>query len=112
MFLRVWLREMPQLSRCQGEINGIVFLGASPNHQTDGLKSRSLFIVAREDRNDSGPEVARNNSCVNLSPSAGRYSDGMRNDSVSEATLELFDLACNSDLGRVVGYSEVDQEIA
>jgi len=36
----------------------------------------------------------------------------MRNDSVSEATLELFDLACNSDLGRVVGYSEVDQEIA
>lgn len=37
-----------------GEIDGIVFLGAAPNLPADGLKSRSLFIVAREDRNDSG----------------------------------------------------------
>jgi len=37
-----------------GEIDGVVFLGASPNLPADGLKSRSLFIVAREDRNDSG----------------------------------------------------------
>lgn len=40
-----------------GEIDGIVFLGASPNLPAGGLKSRSLFIVAREDRNDSGPRL-------------------------------------------------------
>jgi pimeloyl-ACP methyl ester carboxylesterase len=33
-----------------GEIDRIVFLGAAPNLPADGLKSRSLFIVAREDR--------------------------------------------------------------
>jgi pimeloyl-ACP methyl ester carboxylesterase len=37
-----------------GEIDRVVFLGAAPNLPADGLKSRSLFIVAREDRNDSG----------------------------------------------------------
>jgi pimeloyl-ACP methyl ester carboxylesterase len=42
-----------------GEIERIVFLGAAPNLPADGLKSRALFIVAREDRNDSGPRLPR-----------------------------------------------------
>jgi pimeloyl-ACP methyl ester carboxylesterase len=37
-----------------GEIDRIVFLGSAPNLPADGLKSRSLFIVAREDSNGSG----------------------------------------------------------
>ena len=37
-----------------GEIDRIVFLGAAPNLPADGLKSRALFIVARDDRNDAG----------------------------------------------------------
>jgi pimeloyl-ACP methyl ester carboxylesterase len=37
-----------------GEIDRIVFLGAAPNLPADGLKSRSLFIVARDDSNESG----------------------------------------------------------
>jgi alpha/beta superfamily hydrolase len=36
-----------------GEIDRIVFLGAAPNLPADGLKSRSLFIVAREDSDGS-----------------------------------------------------------
>jgi pimeloyl-ACP methyl ester carboxylesterase len=40
-----------------GEINRVVFLGASPNLPADGLKSRSLFIVAREDREGSTPRL-------------------------------------------------------
>lgn len=36
-----------------GEIDRVVFLGAAPNLPADGLKSRSLFIVAREDRDGS-----------------------------------------------------------
>jgi dienelactone hydrolase len=40
--------------RSPGEIDRIVFLGAAPNLPADGLKSRSLFIVAREDSNGSG----------------------------------------------------------
>ena len=40
-----------------GEIDRIVFLGAAPNLSADKLKSRSLFIVAREDGNDSGPRL-------------------------------------------------------
>jgi pimeloyl-ACP methyl ester carboxylesterase len=40
-----------------GEIDRIVFLGAAPNLSADKLKSRSLFIVAREDRNDSGARL-------------------------------------------------------
>jgi pimeloyl-ACP methyl ester carboxylesterase len=40
-----------------GEIDRIVFLGAAPNLQADGLKSRALFIVAREDSNGSGPRL-------------------------------------------------------
>lgn len=40
-----------------GEIDRIVFLGAAPNLSAEGLKSRSLFIVARDDRNDGGPRL-------------------------------------------------------
>ncbi|MGC2298620.1 MAG: alpha/beta fold hydrolase [Acidobacteriaceae bacterium] len=40
--------------RAPGEIDGIVFLGAAPNLPADRLRSRTLFIVARDDRNDSG----------------------------------------------------------
>ncbi|MGA2538008.1 MAG: alpha/beta fold hydrolase, partial [Terracidiphilus sp.] len=38
-----------------GEIDRIVFLGSAPNLLADGLKSRALFIVAREDSSGSGP---------------------------------------------------------
>jgi len=37
-----------------GEIDRIVFIGAAPNLPADGLKSRALFIVARDDSNESG----------------------------------------------------------
>ncbi len=37
-----------------GEIDGVVFLGAAPNLPADGLKSRALFIVARDDSSGSG----------------------------------------------------------
>jgi pimeloyl-ACP methyl ester carboxylesterase len=37
-----------------GEIGRIVFLGAAPNLSAEKLKSRVLFIVARDDANDSG----------------------------------------------------------
>ena len=40
-----------------GEIDRIVFLGAAPNLSAEKLKSRSLFIVAREDRNHSGARL-------------------------------------------------------
>ena len=40
-----------------GEIDRIVFLGAAPNLSAEKLKSRALFIVAREDRNDSGARL-------------------------------------------------------
>src|SRR6201993_3724818 len=40
-----------------GEIDRIVFLGAAPNLPADGLKSRTLFIVARDDANDDGPRL-------------------------------------------------------
>ena len=39
------------------EIDGIVFLGAAPNLSAEKLKSRSLFIVARDDSNGSGPRL-------------------------------------------------------
>lgn len=42
-----------------GEIDRIVFLGAAPNLPAEKLKSRALFIVAREDANDSGPRLPR-----------------------------------------------------
>ncbi len=37
-----------------GEIDRVVMLGGAPNLPADGLKSRSLFIVAREDSSGSG----------------------------------------------------------
>ncbi len=37
-----------------GEIDRIVFLGSAPNLSAEKLKSRSLFIVARNDSNDAG----------------------------------------------------------
>lgn len=40
-----------------GEIDRIVFLGAAPNLPADGLKSRTLFIVARDDSNEGGPRL-------------------------------------------------------
>lgn len=40
-----------------GEIDRIVFLGSAPNLPADGLKSRTLFIVARDDTSGSGPRL-------------------------------------------------------
>jgi pimeloyl-ACP methyl ester carboxylesterase len=40
-----------------GEIDRIVFLGAEPNLSADKLKSRTLFIVARDDSNGAGPRL-------------------------------------------------------
>lgn len=40
-----------------GEIDRIVFLGAAPNLPADGLKSRALFIVARDDSNEGGSRL-------------------------------------------------------
>jgi pimeloyl-ACP methyl ester carboxylesterase len=42
-----------------GAIDRIVFLGAAPNLPAEKLKSRALFIVARDDANDSGPRLPR-----------------------------------------------------
>ena len=39
------------------EIDRIVFLGAAPNLPANGLKSRTLFIVARDDTSGSGPRL-------------------------------------------------------
>jgi pimeloyl-ACP methyl ester carboxylesterase len=40
-----------------GEIDRIVFLGSAPSLPAEKLKSRSLFIVAREDRSGSGARL-------------------------------------------------------
>jgi len=40
-----------------GEIDRIVFLGAAPNLPADKLKSRALFIVARDDASGDGPRL-------------------------------------------------------
>src|SRR5689334_4511647 len=40
-----------------GEIDRIVYLGAAPNLPAKNLKSRSLFIVARDDANAAGPRL-------------------------------------------------------
>lgn len=42
-----------------GEIGRIVFLGAAPNLSAEKLKSRALFIIARDDGNDAGPRLPR-----------------------------------------------------
>jgi pimeloyl-ACP methyl ester carboxylesterase len=40
-----------------GEIDRIVFLGASPNEPAEKLKCASLFIVARDDTSGDGPRL-------------------------------------------------------
>jgi pimeloyl-ACP methyl ester carboxylesterase len=40
-----------------GEIDRVVFLGAAPNLPAEKLKSRTLFIVARDDSNGAGPRL-------------------------------------------------------
>ena len=40
-----------------GEINRLVFLGASPNGPAEKLKCPSLFIVARDDASGDGPRL-------------------------------------------------------
>jgi pimeloyl-ACP methyl ester carboxylesterase len=40
-----------------GEIDRIVFLGASPDGSADKLKSATLFIVAKDDANEDGPRL-------------------------------------------------------
>lgn len=42
------------INSAPGEIDRIVFLGAAPNLPAEKLKSRALFIVARDDSNDAG----------------------------------------------------------
>lgn len=42
-----------------GEIDRVVFLGASPNGPAEKLKCASLFIVARDDANADGPRLPR-----------------------------------------------------
>lgn len=41
----------------RGEIDAVVLLGASPNEGAGGLKSRTLFITARDDANSDGPRL-------------------------------------------------------
>lgn len=43
----------------QGEIDRVVFLGASPNGPAEKLKCASLFIVARDDASADGPRLPR-----------------------------------------------------
>ena len=45
------------IKSAKGAIDRIVFLGAAPNLPADKLKSRVLFIVAREDSNGAGPRL-------------------------------------------------------
>jgi pimeloyl-ACP methyl ester carboxylesterase len=45
------------INSAPGEIDRIVFLGAAPNLSAEKLKSRTLFIVARDDGNDGGPRL-------------------------------------------------------
>ncbi len=42
-----------------GEIDRVVFLGASPNGPADKLNSRTLFIVARDDASGDGPRLPK-----------------------------------------------------
>jgi len=45
------------IKSAKGEIDRIVFLGTAPNLPAEKLKSRALFIVARNDENDAGPRL-------------------------------------------------------
>jgi pimeloyl-ACP methyl ester carboxylesterase len=52
----------------QGEIDKVVFLGASPNGPAEKLKCASLFIVARDDVSDDGPRLPRIRAQYELAP--------------------------------------------
>jgi pimeloyl-ACP methyl ester carboxylesterase len=41
----------------KGQMDRVVFLGAAPNLPAENLKSRALFIVARDDSNGAGPRL-------------------------------------------------------
>ena len=45
------------IKSASSDIDRIVFLGGAPNLSAEKLKSRSLFIVARNDANDAGPRL-------------------------------------------------------
>jgi pimeloyl-ACP methyl ester carboxylesterase len=45
------------IASAPGEIDGVVLLGASPNGPAGKLKSRVLFIVARDDASEDGPRL-------------------------------------------------------
>jgi pimeloyl-ACP methyl ester carboxylesterase len=45
------------IKSARGEIDRLVLLGAAPNLPAENLKSRTLFIVARDDSNDAGPRL-------------------------------------------------------
>src|ERR1700694_1361071 len=47
----------PSIASQPGEIDRLVFLGSAPNGPADRLKSRSLFIVARDDASGDGPRL-------------------------------------------------------
>lgn len=51
-----------------GEIDRIVFLGAAPNLPAGELKSRALFIVARDDANGDGPRLPGIRAQYNKAP--------------------------------------------
>lgn len=53
-----------------GEIDGVVFLGAAPNLPANGLKSRSLFIVAHDDSDGKTSKAARNPRAIRKGSSA------------------------------------------
>lgn len=42
-----------------GEIEAVVMLGSSPNRPAEALKSRTLFLVARDDASGAGPRLPR-----------------------------------------------------
>ncbi len=52
----------------RGEIDRIVFLGAAPNLSAEKLKSRTLFIIARDDANSAGPRLPRIRSQYEKAP--------------------------------------------
>lgn len=58
--------------RAPGEIDRIVFLGSAPNLPASRLRSRSLFIVARDDSNDAGPRLPRIQAQVEEAPQPKR----------------------------------------
>jgi hypothetical protein len=52
----------------RGEIDRLVFLGASPDGPADKLKARSLFIVACDDANDDGPRLPKIRAAYEKAP--------------------------------------------